>query len=88
LVPGLGGLAVIVVDLAAGVPAGYVPAVVGGLVLVAGLLLVVARVMPGRRMLPHWGRIADLSHSVAAMAVIPLVLAVVGLYARVRAGWA
>ena len=55
--------------------------------IVAGLLLSVAHVLPGRRMLPHWGRIADLAHTGTAIAVIPLVLSAVGVYARARAGW-
>jgi hypothetical protein len=61
---------------------------VSGLLVVAGLLLAVARILPGRRVLPHWGRIADLSHTATAIAVVPLVLAVVGVYARARSGWA
>jgi ESX secretion system protein EccD len=85
---GTAGFAVVALDLTAGLPAVERPAVVIGLVITAGILLAVARKLPGRRLLPHWGRIADLSHSAAAMAIIPLVLAVVGLYARVRAGWA
>jgi type VII secretion integral membrane protein EccD len=87
-VPGVVGLAVVAWDLALDQPAAVRPAVVAGLLVTAGLLLSVARVLPDRRVLPHWGRIADLAHSGTAIAIIPLVLAVVGLYAKARAGWA
>ena len=63
-------------------------AVVAALVILAGVLVAAARVLPGRQMLPYWGRLADLAQMAAAMAVVPLVLAVLHLYGRVRAGWA
>jgi len=46
------------------------------------------RALPTHRPLPHWGRLADLTQTLLAIAVIPLVLAVLDLYTRVRAGWA
>jgi type VII secretion integral membrane protein EccD len=58
------------------------------LVVLACVLVVVARVLPGRRLLPYWGRLADIGQSAAALAVVPLVLAVLRLYARIRAGGA
>src|SRR5258705_7194258 len=42
--------------------------------LAAVVLIAVARVMPGRRMLPYWGRIGDLLQIVAAVAMLPVVL--------------
>jgi type VII secretion integral membrane protein EccD len=87
-VPGVAGLAAVLVDLTLDQSATVRPVAVAGLLLTAGLLLSVARTLPGRRLLPHWGRAADLMHTTTAIAVIPLVLAVVGLYARARAGWA
>jgi type VII secretion integral membrane protein EccD len=87
LLPGVAGLAAVTVDLTLDQAAMVRPLVVAGLLVVAALLLSVARVLPGRRMLPHWGRIADLAHTGTAIAVIPLVVTVVGVYARARAGW-
>jgi type VII secretion integral membrane protein EccD len=87
-VAGTIGLTALSIDLTLGLPTTARPVVVAGSLVLAALLLAVARTLPGRRLLPHWGRIADLSHSAAAIAVIPLVLSVVGLYARARAGWA
>jgi type VII secretion integral membrane protein EccD len=85
--PGVAGLAAVTVDLTLDQDAPARPVIVAGLLIVAALLLAAARVVPGRRMLPHWGRIADLAHTGTAIAVIPLVLAAVGVYARARAGW-
>jgi type VII secretion integral membrane protein EccD len=85
--PGVTGSATLLLGLALDLNVTVRPLVVAGLLIAAGLLLAVAHALPGRRMLPHWGRIADLSHTASAMAIIPLVLAVVGVYARARAGW-
>jgi type VII secretion integral membrane protein EccD len=87
-VPGVAGLAAVLIDLTLDQPPTVRPALVVVLMLTAGLLLSAARTLPGRRLLPHWGRIADLMHTTAAIGIIPLVLAVVGLYAKARAGWA
>jgi type VII secretion integral membrane protein EccD len=57
---------------------------VAGLVLLAGLLAVAAWTVPGRRMLPHWGHIANISHSVLAASLVPLVLQVFGVYGLLR----
>jgi type VII secretion integral membrane protein EccD len=87
-VPGIVGLAVLLLHLTELMPALLRSAVVLGLMIVAGLLLAAARMLPGRRMLPHWGRVGDLLHSATAMAILPLVLWVIDLYAKARAGWA
>jgi hypothetical protein len=80
-------VAVLAARTAAATPAHRL-GVVTALVVLAGLLVAAARMLPGRRLLPYWGRFADLGQSAAAIAVVPLVLAVLRLYARVRAGWA
>jgi type VII secretion integral membrane protein EccD len=88
LVPGVVGLAAVAIDLTLDLHLTVRPVVVAASLITAGLLLAVARILPGRRLLPHWGRIADLAHSGTAIAIVPLVLATAGLYARARAGWA
>ena len=76
--------------LVAGTAAGSLPleqrlaAQLGGLVVVAALLLVAARTLPGRRLLPYWGRAADLSETLVALSAAPLLFQVLGLYAYVR----
>jgi len=83
IVPAVLGLALLTNTLAAG--AGW-PARAGlaaALLAVAALAVALADAMPGRRLLPHWGRIADISEYLAAIAVLPLTLAVLGVF-----GWA
>ncbi len=87
LVPGVAGAAMLVAARGAAGGAGLRLVALGGLVALAGLLFAGARRLPGRRLLPHWGRAADLAHILLAFAVIPLALAALDLYARVRAGW-
>lgn len=63
----------------------------GRLLLAAGLLAVGAAIgiaswtVPGRRMVPYWGRAAELLHTFAAISLIPLALWVVGVYGSLRA---
>ncbi len=86
--PGLFGVVAVLAAWTAAATPGQRLEVVAALVIVACVLVAVARVLPGRRLLPYWGRLADFGHSAAAIAVVPLVLAVLRLYGRVRAGWA
>jgi len=88
LVPGLFGAAAVLSAQAAVATPERRLAIVAALVTLAGVLVAAARVLPGRRLMPYWGRLADLCHTAAAIAVVPLVLAVLHLYGRVRAGWA
>ena len=64
------------------------PLALAGLAVLVAALAGLTRVLPGRRLLPHWGRLADLLHTAAAIAVVPLALAVLDLYALVRRGGA
>ncbi|WEH43411.1 type VII secretion integral membrane protein EccD [Streptomyces sp. AM 2-1-1] len=60
------------------------------LVLLAGLLATAAVIaiaswtVPGRRLVPYWGRAAELLHSTAAIAVLPLALWTLGVYDFLR----
>jgi len=45
---------------------------------------VLARVLPDRRLHPVWGRFADIAEWVAAIALIPLILAELGVFAWAR----
>jgi type VII secretion integral membrane protein EccD len=44
------------------------------------LLLLAANTIPGRRLLPHWGRAADIGETMATISLAPLVLAVLNIY--------
>jgi type VII secretion integral membrane protein EccD len=59
-------------------------AAVGVPVVVLACLLI-ARFVPGRRMMPYWGRIGDLLYTLSAIALLPVLLVVLDVYARVRA---
>ncbi|MBB5152475.1 type VII secretion integral membrane protein EccD [Saccharopolyspora phatthalungensis] len=87
LIPGVLGLAMVLTALCVSGTLVLRLAVIGALIAVAALLYAIARRMPGRKMLPHWGRAADWSHTVLAISIIPLALAAMDLYSRVRAGW-
>ncbi|WP_031049173.1 type VII secretion integral membrane protein EccD [Streptomyces sp. NRRL F-5650] len=59
--------------------------VVFAVLLAAACGLVIATwTVPGRRMLPYWGRAAELAHTVFAVALLPLTLWVAGLFGWLR----
>ncbi|MFD4656758.1 type VII secretion integral membrane protein EccD [Kitasatospora sp. NPDC058444] len=47
-------------------------------------LLVAAWTVPGRRLLPYWGRIADILHTLCALSLLPLALQACGVYHTLR----
>ncbi|GAA4264008.1 hypothetical protein GCM10022255_113710 [Dactylosporangium darangshiense] len=49
------------------------------------LLFVLARKLPGRRIMPYWGRIGDLLQFAATVALLPVLLALLGAYGAARA---
>jgi type VII secretion integral membrane protein EccD len=48
------------------------------------LLFLGERSLPGRKLVPHWGRAGDLLHLLSASALLPLTLWVLNLYSYVR----
>ncbi|MGW6688101.1 type VII secretion integral membrane protein EccD [Streptomyces sp. NPDC054961] len=85
LLPAIYGLALLTGGFAAGLAPGERPMLLTALVAVAGVAAVVSWTVPGRRLLPYWGRIADLLHSLAALSLLPLALTVAGVFQLVRA---
>jgi type VII secretion integral membrane protein EccD len=63
------------------------PVVVLGGVAAACALLATARSLPGARIAPRWGRWGDLLHWASAIAVVPLGLAVLGVYGWIHDLW-
>ncbi|NSL43711.1 type VII secretion integral membrane protein EccD, partial [Streptomyces sp. 8P21H-1] len=60
-------------------------AVVFAVLLAAAAALVIAAwTVPGRRMLPYWGRAAELAHTGLAVALLPLALWAAGLFGWLR----
>ncbi|WFE25472.1 type VII secretion integral membrane protein EccD [Solwaraspora sp. WMMD791] len=54
---------------------------------VAGAILTAGGTLPGRRLRPYWGRTVDIAEIVLAVALIPVLGAVLGIYPMIRA-WA
>lgn len=54
------------------------------LLAVAAALVTASWIVPGRRMLPYWGRAAELAHTGLAVALLPLTLWVAGLFGWLR----
>ncbi|MDQ1040432.1 type VII secretion integral membrane protein EccD [Streptomyces sp. V3I8] len=50
----------------------------------AAALVIAAWTVPGRRMLPYWGRAAELAHTGFAVALLPLALWAAGLFGWLR----
>ncbi|MFD9890245.1 type VII secretion integral membrane protein EccD [Amycolatopsis sp. NPDC059027] len=81
---GAAGLALQAIALAGALdPVARVGAL-AGLVLAAGLLFLGAARLPGHRLLPYWGRAADLGETLFAIAVVPMMLAVLDVYSFFR----
>jgi type VII secretion integral membrane protein EccD len=83
--PGVwGAAAMIAVEVAGADPAGRTLPAVG--VLSAGAALLIAGwIVPGRRLVPYWGRAAEILHSLVAVSLLPLALWVLGVYGKLRA---
>ncbi|WFB88508.1 MULTISPECIES: type VII secretion integral membrane protein EccD [Streptomyces] len=56
-----------------------------GLLVLAVCFCVLAWSLPGRRVIPHWGRAGDLLQSATAIALLPSACWVLGVYGRLRA---
>ncbi|MFD9566104.1 type VII secretion integral membrane protein EccD [Streptomyces sp. NPDC059994] len=60
------------------------PLLVGALVALAAVLAVAGWTVPGRRLVPYWGRAVDLTHTLLAICLIPLALEASGLLHYLR----
>ena len=85
VLPGTYGLALPVGFLAPDLTAGGRLLLLAGLLALGAALAIAAWTVPGRRMLPYWGRAADLLHTAVAITVVPLALQVLGVYHALRA---
>jgi type VII secretion integral membrane protein EccD len=85
IAPGAWGAAMMVAVEVAGDDAGgrTLPAV--GVAAAAAALLICGWIVPGRRLVPYWGRAAELLHSLVAVSLLPLALWVLGVYGELRA---
>lgn len=82
--PGVWGLTLLVVALAAAEQPDQRPVLAGATLAVAAVVAISSWVLPGRRLVPYWGRAAELLHSGLAISLLPLVLWVVGVFGALR----
>ncbi|MFQ6144468.1 type VII secretion integral membrane protein EccD [Streptomyces seoulensis] len=83
-VPALLGPILAAVSLAAHHGGGARQAVAAALLLSAAGIVTASWTVPGRRVLPHWGRAGDLLQSVTAFSLVPAVLWCLGVYRMLR----
>ncbi|MER6671555.1 type VII secretion integral membrane protein EccD [Streptomyces sp. NPDC000983] len=55
-----------------------------GLMGLAAAIVIASWTVPGRRLVPYWGRAAELLHSLAALSLLPLMLWSTGVYGWLR----
>ncbi|MEU8824795.1 type VII secretion integral membrane protein EccD [Streptomyces sp. NPDC048636] len=85
VVPGVWGGALLTHDAAASSgPTGKL-LLVGAVLAAAAALAIASWTVPGRRLVPYWGRAAELLHSLMAISMLPLSLWVLGVYGALRA---
>ncbi|MBO4207312.1 type VII secretion integral membrane protein EccD [Micromonospora echinofusca] len=85
LVPAVYGAGLLVLRVARTVsPSLRLSLVVTALLLAGCGALAAARVLPRRRVRPHWGRAAELLESLTGAMLVPLLLAVLGIFGLVR----
>ena len=81
---GLIGLAAVVVERTSGAGTVARSLVLLGMLLGAVGLYAASRLMPGRRMLPVWGHLADLLEMWSAVALVPLLLELFHVFTHIR----
>lgn len=81
----LGGTAVIVGLAVAAPPAIRLLGILTGLVVGAGVALLLGLLPPHKRRSPYWGRLLDIFEILVLLSIIPLALGVLGLYQYARA---
>lgn len=81
---GFVGLAAVVVARTSGAGATARALILLGILLGAVGLYAASRLMPGRRLLPIWGHLADLLEMWSAVALVPLLLQLFHVFAHIR----
>jgi type VII secretion integral membrane protein EccD len=80
----LGAITMVAIEAAMTDPNGRILLAVG-LMAVTAALVIAGWTVPGRRLVPYWGRAAELLHSLVAISLLPLTLWVLGVYSEIRA---
>ncbi|NSC24345.1 type VII secretion integral membrane protein EccD, partial [Streptomyces albus subsp. chlorinus] len=83
-VPAAGGLLLLVLFGALGSSPDNRLLLAASLLAATAGLAIASWTVPGRRLVPYWGRAAEILHSATAMALLPLALWVLGVYGALR----
>jgi type VII secretion integral membrane protein EccD len=83
MVPAIAALVALVLGLTRELSEFWQLCVAIGLIVVTGNAVAGAQLLPGRRLVPRWGRLGDVLHWFCSLAVISLVLSLTGFYALV-----
>ncbi|GAA1981861.1 type VII secretion integral membrane protein EccD [Amycolatopsis minnesotensis] len=59
-------------------------AILGPVFALGALMVLASRMLPGKRLRPYWGRAVEIFESITAIAVVPILLQVLGVYAWMR----
>jgi type VII secretion integral membrane protein EccD len=81
---GVWGVALLIYAAARGMDGGDRIALAVALLGLTATLTIASWTVPGRRLVPYWGRAAELLHSTAAISMLPLMLWSVGVYGLLR----
>ncbi|WP_030755221.1 type VII secretion integral membrane protein EccD [Streptomyces sp. NRRL F-5135] len=84
VVPGVAGLLLLVLVAAPAASPGYRLVTAAGLLAATAAVAIAAWTVPGRRLVPYWGRAGELLHSALAISMLPLALWVLGVYSALR----
>lgn len=84
VLPGAGAPLLLIVVAAHSYTPGGRPLVVAALLAVTAGIAIASWTVPGRRIVPYWGRAAEVLHTLTAVALLPLVLWVLGVYGALR----
>ncbi|KOV51146.1 secretion protein snm4 [Streptomyces sp. AS58] len=84
VLPGAAGLVMLALSLATTAQPGTRLLLAAAALATGGVLAVASWFLPGRRIVPHWGRAAEILHSALAMSLLPLLLWVLGVFGRLR----
>ncbi|MFF8915554.1 type VII secretion integral membrane protein EccD [Streptomyces sp. NPDC015032] len=84
VLPAAYGSVLLTVQLVLRTDDGTRPLLLAGLLAVAAALAITGWTLPGRRLVPYWGRAVDLLHLLFAIVLVPLALLVAGLYQYLR----
>ncbi|MEU3713493.1 type VII secretion integral membrane protein EccD [Streptomyces catenulae] len=85
VLPGAYGLALAATAGATGLGLPARLALIAVLLAAGAVAAVAAWTVPGRRLVPYWGRIGDLLHTTTAVVLVPLAILVAGIYQQLRA---